>query len=74
MYGKIHQNEKGQECGGRVNFFFYWNLTLVNIGHDTRKSAPGFGNNKGADQPAHPRRLINTFVIRFLEYITSKLA
>ena len=24
-------------------------------------------NNKGADQPAHSRSLINTFVIRFLE-------
>ena len=24
-------------------------------------------NNKGADQPAHPRRLISAFVIRFLK-------
>ena len=34
----------------------------------------GFANNKGADQPAHPRRLISTFVIRLLESIISKLA
>ena len=27
----------------------------------------GFGNNAGAGQPAHPRSLISTFVIRFLE-------
>ena len=34
----------------------------------------GLANNKGADQPAHPRSLISTFVIRFLESIISKLA
>ena len=34
----------------------------------------GFANNKGADQPAHPRRLISAFVIRFLESNISKLA
>ena len=26
----------------------------------------GFANNTGADQPAHQRRLISTFVIRLL--------
>ena len=31
-------------------------------------------NNKGADQPVHPHRLISTFVIRFLESIIAKLA
>ena len=31
-------------------------------------------NNKGADQPAHPCRLISDFVIPFLECIVSKLA
>ena len=30
-------------------------------------------NNKGADQPLHPHRLISAFVIRFLERIISKL-
>ena len=30
-------------------------------------------NNKGADQPAHPRSLISAFVIRFLECVISKL-
>ena len=34
----------------------------------------GLVNNKGADQPSHPRSLISTFVIRFLESIISKLA
>ena len=32
-----------------------------------------FANNKGARQPAHPRRLISAFVICFLESIISKL-
>ena len=30
-------------------------------------------NNKGADQPAHPRSLISAFVFLFLKSITSKL-
>ena len=34
----------------------------------------GFANNTGADQPAHPRSLISTFVIRVLESTISKLA
>ena len=33
-----------------------------------------FANNKGADQPEHPRRLISAFVIRFLQSVISKLA
>ena len=33
-----------------------------------------FAHNKRADQPAHPRRLISAFFIRFLESIISKLA
>ena len=31
-------------------------------------------NNKGADQPPHPRSLIITFVVRCLESIIDKLA
>ena len=34
----------------------------------------GFANNTGADQPGHPRSLISSFVIRFLESIICKLA
>ena len=33
----------------------------------------GFVNNKGADQPALPCRLIRAFVVRLLESIISKL-
>ena len=34
----------------------------------------GFANNKGADQPAHPRSLISAFVFCILESIISRLA
>ena len=34
----------------------------------------GFANNNGADQPAHPRRLISAFVIPLMERIISQLA
>ena len=45
------------------------------MGLDAKKPVfGGFSNNKGADQPAHPRSLISTFVIHFLESIISKLA
>ena len=30
---------------------------------------PGAVNNTGADQPAHPRRLISAFIFRYLESI-----
>ena len=36
--------------------------------------SPGFVDNKGADQPVHPGRLISASVIHFLESIISKLA
>ena len=44
---------------------------------DARKPVFGGGGgseNKGADQPAHPRSLISTFVIRLLDSIISELA
>ena len=44
-----------------------WTLTQENL-------SLGFANNKGADQPAHQRRLIGAFVISFLESIIFKLA
>ena len=34
----------------------------------------GFANNKGADQPAHQRSQVCTFVIRLLESIIYKLS
>ena len=34
-----------------------------------RKLFKPYANNKGADQPAHPRSLISTFVVRCLDSI-----
>ena len=42
------------------------------MGLDVRKPGPIFC--EGADQPVHPRCLINAFVIRLLESIISRLA
>ena len=42
---------------------------------DARKPVfGGFANNTGADSPAHPRSLLSTFVIRFVEIIICGLA
>ena len=45
------------------------------IGASTRENlSSGVCENTGADQPAHPRRLISAFVIRLLRSIISRLA
>ena len=44
------------------------------MGLDERKPVFWFVNKKRRDQPAHLRRLIRAFVIRFLESVISKLA
>ena len=51
-------------------------LTLYQIINGPRREKThfrGFANNKGADQPAHPRSLASAFVIRFLESTVCKL-
>ena len=61
----LHQNpaDLDLECfQNRIN----WALTRESL-------SSGVCDNKGPDQPAHPRRLISAFVIRFLESIISKL-
>ena len=50
------------------------NIGQLIIGPRHKKNLSLVFANKGADQPAHPRRLISTFVIHFLESIISKLA
>ena len=39
-----------------------------------RKLFMPYANNKGADQPGHPRSLISTFVVRYLDSIILLLA
>ena len=51
-----------------------WITWVYVIWASTRESlSSGFANNKGADQPAHPRSMISAFVICFLKSIISKL-
>ena len=38
----------------------------IDMSLDARNLPSVFANNKGADQAAHPRRLISAFVIRLL--------
>ena len=51
-----------------------WNVSLISTinepGHEKMCLMP-YPNNKGADQPAHPRSLISTFVVRCLDSIIS---
>ena len=48
-------------------------MKFKDIGSVTRENVlQGFANNKGADQPTHPRSLVSAFVIRLLESIISK--
>ena len=39
-------------------------MSLCHMSHVMRKPIMPFANNKGADQPAHPRSLISAFVVR----------
>ena len=43
----------------------YTQSVLVQYWSRHEKPVFGVGNNKGADQPVHPHRLISSFVIRF---------
>ena len=46
------------------------NLDLYEPGHG-KLCLMSYANNKGADQPAHPRSLISAFVVRCLDSIIS---
>ena len=50
-----------------VAIFNYQTATQKNL-------SPGFANNEGTDQTAHPRSLISVFGICYLESIVAKLA
>ena len=47
----------------------YFRIIAVYLSHVMRKPVFDYANNKDADQPAHPRSLISTFVIRCLDSI-----
>ena len=64
------QADKASEIADRV----VHGMEAFNMALTRENLSSGGCDNKGAYQPAHPPRLISTFVIRFLESITSKLA
>ena len=43
-------------------------IGIIGPGHAKTCLMP-YANNKGADQPPHPRRLISTFIVRCLESV-----
>ena len=45
-----------------------YKLILLEPGHE-KTCLMSYANNKGADQPAHPRSLISTFVVRYLDSV-----
>ena len=56
------------DCPETVVFFFrrVMNKNTYEPGHE-KMCLMSYANNKGADQPAHPRNLISTFVVRCLD-------
>ena len=65
----VHRNI--QHDTGLYEPFF---RSIKHVGLAGENLSSGFATNKGADQPAHPHRLISAFVIPFLKSIISKLA
>ena len=48
----------------------FWCVKEAEPGHD-KTCLMSYANNKGADQPAHPRSLISAFVVRCLDNVMS---
>ena len=66
----------GRELGFPEQSMTFFPKYKVNRNEPRRKKTclRWFANNKGADQPAHPRSLVSTFVIRLLESYIYELA
>ena len=75
----VKQSQQQQKCVTYfktkiTNYQALKGLSLINGPRGEKTCLQRFANNKGADQPAHPRSLISVFVIPFLESTISKLA
>ena len=69
MFG-IHFDNVSVNLNSVAAALVYLSTASVTIGPRREKTClRGFANNTGADQPAHPRSLINAFAIRFLKGI-----
>ena len=45
-------------------------ILVINWASTRENLSSGFANNTGADQPAHPRRLVSAYVIRLVVIIS----
>ena len=66
---------------GRRNLLLCWASTCMstvcsisNEPHHEKTCYMPYANNKGADQPAHPRSLIRSYVVRCLVSVITRLA
>ena len=64
--GAFEKEYKIDEKSMQSNFTSYRRHQMSSV---MRKPALPYANNKGADQPAHPRSLISAFVVRCLDNI-----
>ena len=59
-----------QQIFGCPKFYdFYGTLVIIESGHE-KMCLISYANNKGADQPVHPRSLISGFVVHCLDSIS----
>ena len=71
----LHSNQKHSKTKYISHITYSSNTLIISIlpnmiiygPRHEKNCLRGFANNKSADQPAHPRRLISAFVIRILE-------
>ena len=61
----------GSEIRDPFIYSSFKNTTYTNEPGHEKMCLMSYANNKGADQPAHPRSLISAFVVRCLDSIIS---
>ena len=72
---QIHKISYFPLTAHKIPWLWIKQIRTLTFGPPHQKTClPGFANSKSADQPAHLRRLISTFVIHLLESIISRLA
>ena len=87
ILGNLARNPENQHYEGRAldpgstnspNIFYlfaFLSLSFLLYGPDHAEMClMAYANNKGADQPAHPRSMISTFIVRCLESVICILA
>ena len=70
ILGKQTTSSKGKGSTPAPERRVYKMNNIMEPGHE-KMCLMSYANNKGADQPAHPRSLISAFVVRCLDSIIS---